>query len=945
MKQVIILAVFFFLYGRFGEKLINANSIEKHTTSFTYNQLRNGKLNTTTVELSDNGGGRWYYDEKDKASKDDNWSIIVDISGKRWKREWDGETVQVDWFGAVGDGATDNTVAIQKAVNAAYKKKLQFTTSKVYRTNKIYLPLSITIDVNKAVLKPSASPQCNGTIFSLEPGKVSYNTGIYTGGKTQVLPPATIKRVPHVEICNAVVDLEMTTVTFCDASLTFSNNTVVDTFYLHDNVIQNFSRRAIGAMAPSFVTDSSGYFNTVIFEKNDIRYGGANQGLIVSVNGNVGDTVLQIETLDHGSISSRLMPGRYVNIGSHLTGKDLDVNGYASTNCLYRIKSFLVDKNDSAKAYIVIGSGGYNSTDGYMPDERNAGLKAPVLKNAFLIAAEGYQHPLLTALPDFSGKAGGNTLRRATINDRQNAIFKNAWPGLKFVINTSAGDGTYTITGVNDDAITIVPSLKNDVDKQALIPYGNAGACSYINGNIKNTYIRNNFFYGASHGVNFNGMGKKGVFNEDLDNRSYIEGNTYYYCWMSNETQSGNTVRSTLPYAVLSNLSLAKGDTVISVPAATTYRTTLIDIDKDGVDEKTIVLATTTDEKITPQNSLSVGDIIAWYGLHQIYKIKDISLNWNQSPTITVQRWDHTAKSIVAGGIDATVASSKTYFRVYSKALGQEGTIRYQRFANNKFYYVTRNGGGTGYHLSVRAYEMEIVNNYFEECEKGAFEIEAYRLLLKNNVFNFYTFDGSKPMPSLSKTNGARGRGFNGWGTTDALHVLIEDNTFNGYQPEKGYNSNSGAFTIGQSAFATSPQDSLVIKGNRINGAQRMMTNTITLTKIGEVSYPCFYYNYVEYSDNLITLAQNFTNDGFYKEFLGAKMVITGNTIQIPKGTAMKTLNLFRVNQKPNPELFDSTGKYDIQIQDKSYGIPSNLNTGFSPSKILFNSAASSAEK
>jgi hypothetical protein len=944
MKQVIILAVFFFLYNRFDEKLINANSIERHTTGYTYRQLRNGKLNAATIELSDNGGGRWYYDEADRISTDDNWSVIVDISGKRWKREWDGETVQVDWFGAIGDGVTDNTVAIQKAVDAAYKKKLQFTTGKVYRTNKIYLPLSITIDVNKAIIKPSLSPQYNGAIFSLEPLRNSLLTGLYAGGQTQVVKSPAIKRVPHVEVYNAIADLEMTTSSFCDASLWLSDNTVVDTFYIHDNSIQNFSRRAIGAAAPSFVTDSSGYFNTVIFEKNNIRYGGANQGLIVAADGKTGDTVLHIETLDHGNIISRLMVGRYVNIGTHLSGKALDVNGYESTNCIYRIKSFLIDKGDSSKAAIVIGGGGYSKRDGYLPDNLHEGLKTPVIKNAFLLPLESYQTPLLDILPDFSGNAGSNILRRATIDDKQSAAYKNVWPGLKFTINTMAYKGTYTITAVNADAISIEPALTEDVGKETLTPYGNAGACGYINGNIKNTYIRNNTFYGAGRGVSFSGMGKKGAFNEELDNRSYVEGNTYYYCWMSNETQSGNTVRSTLPYALLSNLSFTKGDTVIAVPDPSKYRTTLIDIDKDGAPDKTLVLATTTDDKIKPQNSLSVGDIISWYGLHQIYRITDISLQWDKSPTITVQRWNKKTKNIVAGGIDATVANSNTYFRVYSNALGQEGTIRYQRFANNKFYYTTRNSGGVGYHLSVRAYEMEIVNNYFEECEKGAFEVEAYSLLLKNNVFNFYTFDGTKPMPSLAKTNGAPGRGFNGWGTTAALNALIEDNTFNGYQPADGYNPNSGAFTIGQSAFAVSPQSSLIIKGNHINGVERMMTGTVTLSKIRGVSYPAFFYDYVEYTNNIITLGEDFMNDGFYKEFLGAKMVITGNTIQMGKAST-KTLNLFRANQTPNPELFDSTGTYDIEIRDKLYGRPASLNTKFPSTKILFKSATVSPEK
>ncbi|MFT3704951.1 MAG: hypothetical protein QM802_21475 [Agriterribacter sp.] len=944
MKYIALIFIFFPFY-KVDIRTVNRDQAVSISIR-SQQQLRSNINWNQEVYLTDRGSGVWKVDDNDSSSKDNDWNIIVDAAGRRWKRQWDGETVQADWFGAVGDGTTDNTIALQKAVDAAYRKKLQFTTGKVYRTNKIYLPSSITVDVNKAILKPALSPQYNGSIFALEPLRNNSATGIYSGGKPQLVKLPDIKRVPHVEVCNAIVDLEMTMFTFCDASLMSADNTVVDSFYVHDNIIRNFSRRAIGATAPSFVTDTSGYFNNVIFEKNDIRYGGAQQGLIMAADGKTGDTTLQIETLDHGDIASRMMPGMYVNIGSHLTGSTLDVNGYTSTNCMYRIKSYNVFADDHSKAQIIIGSGGYSSKDGYLPDPVNAGLKAPVLKNAFLIAAEPYQNPLLTVLPDFSGAAGSTVLQRTTFNDRQNAAHKNLWPGMKFVISSNAYNGTYTITSVSNDAITIQPALTNDVDKQSLIPYGKTAPCSYINGNIKNSYIRGNVFYGASHGINFNGIGRKGVFNEDLDNRSYIEGNEYYYCWMSNETQSGNTVRSTLPYAVLSNLSLKRGDTLIQVPDAAKYRSTQKDIDADGSPDKVLTLASTTDEKITAQNSLAVGDLITWYGLHEVYKITDISLNWSSAPVITIQRWDQKKRSIIPGGIDATVVNSNTYFRVYSLALGQEGSLRYQKFSNNKFYYVTRNMGGTGYHLSVRAYDLEIVNNYFEECEKGAFELEAYNLLIKNNTFNFYVFDGSKPMPSLAKTNGGPGRGFNGWGTTVAQHVLIEDNTFSGYQPpQQGYSMNSGAFTIGQSAFTTSPAESLIIKNNRFNGVERMMTNIVTISKIRNVSYPSFYYNYVEYSDNTITLADDFLNDGFYREFLGAKIVISGNSIQIGKGRRITTFNLFKANQKPNPELFDSTGKYDILIQDKQYPMPADLHFTFPSSKIVFKAAKVSIEK
>lgn len=61
------------------------------------------------------GGGLFYYDDTDITSLDDNGIIIVTNSGKRWKRVLKENNINLQFFGAIGNGSTNDTVAWQKA--------------------------------------------------------------------------------------------------------------------------------------------------------------------------------------------------------------------------------------------------------------------------------------------------------------------------------------------------------------------------------------------------------------------------------------------------------------------------------------------------------------------------------------------------------------------------------------------------------------------------------------------------------------------------------------------------------------------------------------------------------------------------------------------------------------------------------------------------------------
>ena len=74
------------------------------------------------ANIFDGGFGPFRVDADDTTSLDNGGTIIVDALGRRWKRIYSGG-LNVKWFGAVGNGATDDTAALGLAAAALQSGK------------------------------------------------------------------------------------------------------------------------------------------------------------------------------------------------------------------------------------------------------------------------------------------------------------------------------------------------------------------------------------------------------------------------------------------------------------------------------------------------------------------------------------------------------------------------------------------------------------------------------------------------------------------------------------------------------------------------------------------------------------------------------------------------------------------------------------------------------
>ncbi|VED48535.1 right-handed parallel beta-helix repeat-containing protein [Raoultella terrigena] len=106
---------------------------------------------------SNEGGGVFYYDAKDNKSEDNGGNIII-ASGKRWKRE-EHYLMEPEFFGAKGDGVSDDTDSLQRALDASINKVLIFAPKK-YRSKNLV--------INGALIIKGAGRRIDAAIIPLD---------------------------------------------------------------------------------------------------------------------------------------------------------------------------------------------------------------------------------------------------------------------------------------------------------------------------------------------------------------------------------------------------------------------------------------------------------------------------------------------------------------------------------------------------------------------------------------------------------------------------------------------------------------------------------------------------------------------------------------------------------------------------------------------------------
>ncbi|WP_282943109.1 right-handed parallel beta-helix repeat-containing protein [Paenibacillus sp. RC67] len=91
--------------------------------------------------------GFFHYDATDTSSLDNTGTVVVSTGGKRFKRLYD-DMLLSSWFGTKGDGVTEDTVALQNALNASVGKKLYIPLHKnnYYLSGQLIFPSHITIE-------------------------------------------------------------------------------------------------------------------------------------------------------------------------------------------------------------------------------------------------------------------------------------------------------------------------------------------------------------------------------------------------------------------------------------------------------------------------------------------------------------------------------------------------------------------------------------------------------------------------------------------------------------------------------------------------------------------------------------------------------------------------------------------------------------------------------
>jgi len=138
--------------GGKADEQLNKLQGEKPLTILSIAELRAmtaAPTSNAVYYVNDKGQeGVFAYDPQDVTSQDNIGTILVTASGARFKRVYD-DALNIRWFGAKGDGVTDDTAAIQQCVNAA-------------KTATVYIPEGVFKITSTIIIPELTSVRGNG---------------------------------------------------------------------------------------------------------------------------------------------------------------------------------------------------------------------------------------------------------------------------------------------------------------------------------------------------------------------------------------------------------------------------------------------------------------------------------------------------------------------------------------------------------------------------------------------------------------------------------------------------------------------------------------------------------------------------------------------------------------------------------------------------------------
>lgn len=117
MKYVFLFPAIFFCADLFAQT--PAGVYYPTVTSLAMADMRSSRPMTLANKICyvTDLGGLFRYDPADRTTADDSVMTIVTLYGDRFKRQVDGDRLNVRWFGATGNGSTDDWYALQKGID------------------------------------------------------------------------------------------------------------------------------------------------------------------------------------------------------------------------------------------------------------------------------------------------------------------------------------------------------------------------------------------------------------------------------------------------------------------------------------------------------------------------------------------------------------------------------------------------------------------------------------------------------------------------------------------------------------------------------------------------------------------------------------------------------------------------------------------------------------